>query len=149
MPRSPRTCIWEGCTAAADGYYCQRHAHLPESARRARNVSEPAPIPAFDAQRWFWPKVRRTDGCWTWTAGTDGSGYGKIRIAGRIYRASRVAYALTKGDPGDAMVLHRCDNRLCVNPAHLYLGDVAQNALDMRRRGRGANRHGAFGWSRK
>lgn len=33
------------------------------------------------------------------------------------------------------MVLHRCDNKKCVNPAHLYAGDVTQNALDASKRG--------------
>lgn len=52
--------------------------------------------------------------------------------------AHRVAYRLTKGAPGKFHVLHHCDNILCVNPGHLYLGTAATNAADRNRKGRQA-----------
>lgn len=98
----------------------------------------------------FWARVRKggPDECWPWTgAVTTGrktpSPYGSLGWRGRIERAHRVAYMLTKGDqPAGRMVLHTCDNTLCCNPAHLYVGDHDRNMLDMvergRRRGSGA-----------
>lgn len=85
----------------------------------------------------FWDKVDRGDEeeCWEWQAHTV-QGYGNIR--GRPENDSknrnshRVAYELEHGDvPNDKMILHTCDNRLCVNPGHLYAGDHADNAEDM------------------
>ena len=53
---------------------------------------------------------------------------------------SRLAYWIGHGqEPGKLMVLHRCDNRACCNPSHLYLGDVKQNTRDMLERGRQSN----------
>ena len=51
---------------------------------------------------------------------------------GKHRPASRIAWILYKGDiPEGLHVLHRCDNALCVNPDHLYLGDHAKNMKDM------------------
>lgn len=70
--------------------------------------------------------------CWLWKAGTDGHGYGKMRVDGTHYIASRLAFFLDRGHwprPG-LLVCHTCDNKLCVNPHHLYEGTYQDNALD-------------------
>lgn len=94
----------------------------------------------------FWPKVNKTDSCWLWMAGTFPSGYGAFVVErGKTQRAHRVAYELTNGPiPEGLLVLHNCpggDNPLCVNPAHLWLGDALQNAQDRDRKGRGFAPH--------
>lgn len=86
----------------------------------------------------FWNKVEKTDTCWLWTACCFDKGYGQFRLNGRLQRAHRVSYLLTFGVlPDDRDVLHTCDVRKCVNPAHLYLGDDLDNARDREERGRG------------
>lgn len=86
----------------------------------------------------FWRKVdeegRLTTECWNWTGATKGKGYGSFWLGGKPVRAHRVAWEFTHGPvPSGLFVLHRCNNRLCCNPGHLYLGDNEDNMIDMHR----------------
>lgn len=75
-------------------------------------------------------------GCWLWLGGMKVAGRGQRATVGRKY-ASRVAWLLFRGPvPDGRWVLHRCDNGMCVNPAHLFLGTVQDNNADMVRKGR-------------
>lgn len=89
-------------------------------------------------QKRFWSKVDRREEheCWEWTAYRDLDGYGGFLVGGRRQRAHRIAMVLCGYDVSGWQVLHSCDNRGCVNPAHLRLGTPADNMRDQVERGR-------------
>jgi hypothetical protein len=94
----------------------------------------------------FWKYVDRKDpiSCWEWIRSRTSSGYGHLSWHGAHVQAHRVAYFLTFGGieletnfrhKGKAkaykrFVLHKCDNRACCNPNHLFLGSMRANLLD-------------------
>ena len=81
----------------------------------------------------FWARVavRDRDECWEWQSTRDKQGYGVIGIARKQYRAQRIAYALVHGEcPDHLLVRHLCHNPACVNPDHLRIGTVKDNAHD-------------------
>ena len=87
----------------------------------------------------FWDKVERKgpNQCWEWTAAIDTSGYGSFWRDGAMRTAHRIAWMLANGDiPHGSCVLHKCDNRKCCNPDHLWLGSRADNNYDMVSKGR-------------
>ncbi len=87
----------------------------------------------------FWPKVRKSEGCWDWTASKIVSGYGKFNAGGTTVYAHRLAYELVVGPIPEGLTIdHLCRNRGCVNPTHLEVVSHGENV----RRGAAA---GTFG----
>ena len=77
-------------------------------------------------------------GCWIVASHKPGkNGYPRLTYKGKVDTASRVMYQIVNGNiPKGLFVLHTCDNRMCINPDHLYLGTFYQNMYDMVKRNR-------------
>lgn len=92
-------------------------------------------------KRRFWDKVNKTDNidnCWEWNAGSRGNGYGAIKYNKKVIDAHRLSWILQNGELNDSniYVCHKCDNRKCVNPNHLFLGSHSDNIKDGYKKGR-------------
>lgn len=115
-------------------------ADLPEWQRRL--------VDAFIAKVWVPDMVEYPDACYIWQACLNSTGYGqfywpdpdlpKPRGGGRSTSANRASYILFVEDLlPEERACHKCDERLCVRPSHLFRGTAADNMQDMIAKGRG------------
>lgn len=96
-------------------------------------------------RRRFWKRVSMSAECWEWRGFVGTGGYGQINVGGSNgspIATHRVSYFLHHGVMPELCVLHRCDNRLCVRPEHLFLGTRHDNIVDMFEKGRNRHRRG-------
>jgi hypothetical protein len=96
------------------------------------NRDAPSKVNAGPMRERFWSLVKETEDCWLWRGARMGE-YGALCVNHRRHlRAHRLAWELTHGPiPSGMLVCHKCDNKLCVRPDHLFLGDHFANAGDM------------------
>lgn len=86
----------------------------------------------------FQSKVKKIDGgCWEWQSTLfQTSGYGAFRYNNKQTLAHRTGWLFEKGVAPNGILLHSCDNKICVNPAHLKEGTQYENIHDMIAKGR-------------
>jgi len=78
--------------------------------------------------------------CWLWLNGYNSAGYGVVWDGKKQQLAHRISYVQCIGSLNKNLyVLHRCDNRRCINPAHLFVGSHKQNMEDMQNKSRHFN----------
>ena len=82
---------------------------------------------------WKMVKVGNPLECWPWQGAINPFGYGRFAFQGKVRQAHRFAWFLEHGEllegVGQYRILHKCSNRTCVNPAHLYKGTQSENML--------------------
>lgn len=85
----------------------------------------------------FFDKVNKTENCWNWIGGGRGNGYGAIKYNNKVIDTHRLSWILHYGEiPEKLFICHKCDNRKCVNPEHLFLGTSSDNMKDCSNKGR-------------
>jgi hypothetical protein len=141
------TCSIDGCdTPARTRGWCNAH-HI-----RFLRHGDPL-APRLDGrnqtvEQRFWGKVARRgpDECWMWTGLPKATGYGYLTVDRRHIPAHRLSWSINNGRdiPDGLWVLHSCDTPMCVNPAHLRLGDHQENMRDVARRLRAAGERNSF-----
>lgn len=110
---------------------CRKHYRRASSTRSVHPTRDMTEVERFEHY------IKKTDTCWLWTGSVQGK-YGTFWCQGKNQGAHRYSYTHFIGEiPNGMSVCHRCDNPICVNPDHLFVGLPVDNTRDMLDKGRG------------
>lgn len=118
---------------------CVNPAHMRLWKRGERRI--PPKRLTLDERLLLYMNKGKPDECWEWKGPLNQKGYGYFEVRTKKTRSRRAAHRcvyefLVRSVPKDKCCCHRCDNRKCVNPAHIFIGTYRENWLDMVAKGR-------------
>lgn len=136
-----KSCSVAGCT---DAYYaiglCGKHYTRQ---KKGQSLTEKSRYQLSDKERFEAKFVTHESGCWNWKFPKPGGRANTFNLFGKTQNAHKAAYRIYKGEVPDGLcILHTCDNGLCVNPEHLFLGTHKENTEDMYKKGRNVTLRG-------
>ena len=134
-------CTFPGCTKYLDYHgLCRGHVEQQRRGLTLRPLRQryAGMDPAIRLKKYV--RQGHVLGCWEWIGAVQSPGYGCFSLDGERMLAHRASWLLFKGpipenEGRTFSVLHHCDNKLCVNPEHLFLGTHSDNAVDSYRKG--------------
>lgn len=134
-----KACTVEGCHRShyAKGL-CEAHYQRLKKGQSLteKSVYEKTALEKFQSKYEVMP-----NGCWHWKHPRSDGRANTFWYEGKVSSAYKVSYMIHKGPIGDLWV-DRCDNGLCVNPDHLFLGSPKENTQDMIQKGRQVRKQG-------
>lgn len=136
-------CSFEECEKPeGKGGLCTGHYQQRRKGVQLKPLTGRALTAGMSVEERFWAKVDKSGECWIWVASKGRDGYGRLKVANRMWSAHRLSYEMTVGPiPEGLEIDHKCHNHSCVNPAHLSPVSGKQNAENRR----GAQRNSKSG----
>lgn len=132
-----KQCAVDGCSKEARFSKNHYHRYCSVHENRFYKYGTLDELPRETIEQYLEKYINKTESCWLWTGHKASNGYGVVSFGSKRFRAHRKVYEIKFGPiPDNLLACHTCDNRICVNPDHIFIGDYQANNDDMSQKGR-------------